>query len=472
MFEALEHFLRIDSRMSAANIMRARAIYITALMVTLTQIANQIAIYFTVGHFHTTHIVSIAACFAAISLGLILRWTKNFPVLTAVWSLVLILGVVSAALPFGRLGPDDGINTSMLPILICGTVMCAMMCNWRAPFYFMAPALAVVWTFYGLSMTYTQPDFIVTETVALINFTRAFQASLALCVSGVIASYFSFRMFALFDELEENARAARKAEGLTSAYLANMSHEIRTPLNGIIGLSGLLVDEDMDATHKRHINIIKDCGDGLLRIINDVLDLSKLDAGKFTLTPEPFDLRRLTSSLTELHGIQARAKGLTMTLNYDDAMPSEFIGDEGRLRQVLNNLLGNAVKFTAAGAIHLVIKGHKAQGNLYTVKFLVRDSGVGIAPADVPKVFERFEQIDAGRRLTAKDSSTGSGLGLSITKELVDYMGGSIRVQSREGTGTVFGIVLPLPIASDSDAEAEDAVTEDKQAGDAEAAIA
>lgn len=439
--------------MSAANIMRARAIYFTAFIVFATQIINQISIYFMLGAFHATHIVSIVACFVVFFIGSALRWTKNFKLMTTGFVGVLLFGVVLSALPFGRLGLADGINSSMLPILICGTVMCAMMYNWRAPLLFCIPAIAVIWGFYALSMNYVRPDFIITEEIAMIQYVRAFQATLALIISGFITSYFSYRMYGLFDELEANVQAARRAEGITSQYLADMSHEIRSPLNGIIGLSDYLVNADMPSKQKQYVTIIKECGDSLLAIINDVLDLSKLDAGKFTLESDPFDLRHLCRSLTDLHGVQANNKGVAMRLTYGDDVPDVFIGDEGRLRQVLNNLLSNAVKFTQKGAIDLLVKGSFSEAGDYTLKVYVRDSGIGIPDAQLPKVFERFEQVKSAHanpnsnpRDGMEDRIQGTGLGLSITKELIDYMGGKIHVKSKLGKGTAFGFWVVLPV--------------------------
>ncbi|WP_371397221.1 sensor histidine kinase [Fretibacter rubidus] len=448
MLSRIETFLRIDSTMSAANIMRARAIYFTAMIVFMTQVVNQISIYFMLGYFHATHIFSIIACVAMFGFGMALRYTKNFKILTCGFGLVLLFGVISSALPFGRLGLADGINTSMLPILICGTIMGAMMYNWRAPLLFCIPALAVIWGFYALSMNYSRADFIITETIAMMQYVRAFQASLALTVSGVITSYFSYRMYGVFDELEANAEAARRAEGITSQYLADMSHEIRTPLNGIIGLSSYLADADMSPKHKQYVDIIKESGDNLLEIINDVLDLSKLDAGKFTLDEKPFDLHRLCRSLTELHGTQTRAKGVAMQLFYDQNVPHHFIGDDGRIRQILNNLLSNAVKFTQKGSVDLLIKGGTATDGLYTLKIFVRDSGIGIPDAQLPKLFERFEQIKSSETTQKGQKNTvkGTGLGLSITKDLIEYMGGTLHVKSKPGKGTVFGMRLVLPL--------------------------
>lgn len=445
----IEKFLRIDSSMSAANIMRARAIYFTAIIVFVTQIVNQVSIYFMLGSFHATHVVSVLACCVVFFIGTVLRWTKNFKLMTIGFVGVLLFGVVLSALPFGRLGLADGINSSMLPILICGTVMCAMMYNWRAPLLFLIPAFAIIWGFYALSMNYVRPDFIITEEIAMIQYVRAFQASLALIVAGVITSYFSYRMFGLFDDLEANAEAARRAEGITSQYLADMSHEIRTPLNGIIGLSEALSYADMPEKQKQHVAIIHECGESLLGIINNVLDLSKLEAGKFVLEAEPFDFHHLCRSLTELHGAQARAKNVSLRLFYESDAMLKFIGDEGSLRQVLNNLLSNAVKFTQKGHIDLIVRGEQIKGGRHVLKIFVRDSGMGIPQSQLPKVFERFEQVksNAATSDTFKSAQKGTGLGLSITKELVEYMGGTISVKSRPNKGTVFGIKLILPVA-------------------------
>lgn len=442
LLSGVEKFLRIDDRMSAADIMRARAVYFTAFIVFLTQLANQVSLFITSDGFQVLHLASSAACFVVLALALVLRWTKNFKVLTLGFVAVLMFGVLVAALPAGRLGPSDGINSSMLPILICGTVMCAIMSGWRAPLVFCVVAFGVVWGFYGLSMNYALPDFIITEEVATIQYVRAFQATSALIVSGVITSYFSYRMFGLFADLEDSAAAAVRAQELTAKYLADLSHEIRTPLNGIIGLSDHLSREPMREDQKGQVNIIKDCGEGLLGIINNVLDLSKLDAGMLTLKQEPFDLRQLCQNLAGLHGAIAKQKGVAFNLVYGQNVPARFIGDSGRVRQILNNLLSNAVKFTDTGSVWLIIKGETDEAGHYGLKLYVRDTGVGIAQKELPKVFERFEQIDSH----GSDAVKGTGLGMSITQTLVEHMGGAVRVNSAPGKGTVFGVFLKLPV--------------------------
>jgi len=443
--KVVEKYLRIDDRMSAADIMRARAVYITSFVVFLTQVANQLSMHFIQNGNSFAQAISLIACCSVLSLCMALRFTKNFKALTIGFVAVLFLGVITSALPMGRLGLADGVNSSMLPILICGTILCAIMYNWYAPLLFCIPAFVTIWTFYGLSMNYTQPHIVITEELAMMQYVRAFQTTLALFVSGIITSYFSFRMYNLFSKLENSAQTARQAEDMTSLYLANISHEIRTPLNGIIGMSNLLAKAPMGEKDRGYANIIKDCSEGLLCVINDVLDLSKLDAGKFSLSALPFDLQKLCQDLSVLHGSAAEKKGLAMQFIYDASTPTHLIGDTGRLRQVLNNLLSNAVKFTDNGAIALRVQGQPDGERDFALQIYVRDTGHGIPADELPKVFNRFEQADNSSRYKA--SPQGSGLGLSISKELIEHMGGTIRVNSEPGKGTIFGVFVTLPIA-------------------------
>ncbi len=235
----------------------------------------------------------------------------------------------------------------------------------------------------------------------------------------------------------DEAEAANRAK---SAFLATMSHELRTPLNVINGMSALLAQENWPPDHKHAIDLINEGGQNLLHIVEEILDYSGLQAGKTKLDSIPFSLSSVISSALRLCAASAHTKGLDLTCSLDPTIPSEVTGDPRRLQQILVNLLYNAVKFTAQGRIHLGLHVRSATRDTYTVVFSVLDSGIGINPEHVEKLFRPFSQAD--------DSITrrfgGTGLGLVITKSFVNLMGGEIRVRSRPNVGSAFQFHIEL----------------------------
>jgi signal transduction histidine kinase/CheY-like chemotaxis protein/HPt (histidine-containing phosphotransfer) domain-containing protein len=234
---------------------------------------------------------------------------------------------------------------------------------------------------------------------------------------------------------KERALALSRAK---SDFLATMSHEFRTPMNAVIGFSDLLAGHPLPAEAAEHARAIRDSARALLGLLDDILDFAKIDAGRMELELAPFELRALASSVVEMLRPQAVAKGVTLGLEVSDEVPVGIEGDAGRLRQVLVNLVGNAVKFTAQGGVTLRITARPEPGPEHAIDLLVEDTGIGIAPEAVARIFRPFEQAETG---TARHYG-GTGLGLPISQRLVEAMGGVLRVESELDRGSIFSFTL------------------------------
>lgn len=449
--DAFERFLRISPEMSAEKRLRARVIYLSCLGFLALLLSN--LIYFMVCYdgFALKRPILAATCVIMVLALLMVRWTKSptvyglfftlFP-LSAVW---ISARYSVAAKTSEMLG--GGIHTPTLPILCVGVVLAAIVGTRLTTMLYAVLCLALV-----IALNRMSGAAAMSAEFSVITELRSMQIGLAVSLLGVTAFTLSRLAYSALAKIESALRRATRAEVARKELLATMSHEIRTPLNGIISVSDLLGKGDHNETTQTHLNIIEMSASNLLAIVNESLGrarsehLGEENASAIQISRKPFDPSNLLQQTCDLFSANASEKGLWIGTYGLEALPNSLHGDAAHLRQVLNNLVGNAIKFTHQGGVRIgarLVDSNEADN---AVQFFVQDTGVGIEDDAKALVFERFGQSASG--LTTE--ADGTGLGLAICNDLVTAMGGTLEMDSTVGVGTAFYFTLLMPAAIDS----------------------
>ncbi len=344
------------------------------------------------------------------------------------------LFVLTVFLSFYLFG--NGLASGATPLLFYALLVTALVLGPRHALACAAYILGVfVWTY----LKFHAPGM---ESPKQIDFAFLLLGSLT-TVGICFASWiYNREMTSAVEALKRERQLALAASRAKSDFLANMSHEIRTPMNGVLGMTELLQSTALDEKQKVFAETIYSSGNALLTIINDILDFSKIEAGKLELDPTPFNLEGAVDDIAALLGVPARQKNLELMVRHRPNLPAGVIGDVGRFRQLLTNLVGNALKFTHAGSVLIDVQCKDIKEGIADIKIDVVDTGIGIAEEKFERIFEQFTQAEESTTRTFG----GTGLGLSITKSLVEAMGGSISATSKLGYGSTFTIELALPV--------------------------
>ena len=431
-----EEFLRFDQTTPIADRAKLRASYGIGFAFSAIQLCNLVGMTITYGGWTFDHWIAVAAITALMLTVLLIRYVKNHSVYAMIYLLLAMTGVFMSSIP-----DHTGINSALLPMLVMLPMIIAFISGFRMTLISGGLSLLTIIILYYDSLFFGPGDLVVFGASIM---QRALQASFFVMLVTGIAMIFSQTIFQSLFRLEEALERAHAAERAKGAFLATMSHELRTPLNGVLGLTTALQATKLDDEQRFLTRTIDQSGRSLLTILNDILDLSKIDAEKLEINPVTFSPVTMINDVADVWRATLIQKGLELKVEIDSEMAQTIISDEFRLRQIISNFISNAVKFTEKGSVTIraSILSTASDSDLLLVS--VADTGLGIPADKADQVFRPFEQVDASttRRFG------GSGLGLTICESLAKLMEGKVWFDSEAGKGATFSVQVPVEIAA------------------------
>lgn len=424
----------IDAGDLSGDRLRLRALYAFGWAFIFIEFLNLAAILATKSVFS----VEAAVCgvvIGAVLLALVsLRWRVSFTVYA------VGAGILSVGAPLATAVYDyTGVNSALLPMMVASPMLVGFIGGPRLSAATGTVGILVIGFLYYVS---GQSPLGVAPQEAERNLQRAIHAASGIFLVSVTATVISANAFRTLRRLEENVARAQKAEAARTEFLATMSHELRTPMNGVLGLADALARADLNLEDRETVETIRRSGQSLMRILNDILDLSKIDARKVELAIAPFSPHELARDITAQWKESASAKGVHLHTVVDAGTPAWLAGDAQRIEQIIANLVSNAVKFTQAGPVTLVLGGTAGADGMFTLRVAVRDNGPGVPLDARDRIFDVFEQADSGVSRTYG----GTGLGLAISRRLAGLMGGTLTLADA-GPGATFIFEAPFRLA-------------------------
>ena len=424
---------------NSGDIVRMRAIYIIVLAFIIVQLINIGQMQYSYSDWTRDANISVSAI-GFMSLVLIsYRYHSKFII-----AALAVMALTVAGIGFSALENNTGINSALLPFLPVCIVIGGFISGWRMALITGLASIAFATGLLFVSQNTGGSGIYETTLFGTQNFQRFSQVILACVMITLITASYSHAMHGLFQRDKDNLEKVRQAEKDRTEFFSALSHEIRTPLNGIVGMSGLLIRSELTSQQHQYAKIVNDCSENLLDVMSNVMEISQFDNDRIKLKPSIFDVHNMAVDLVEEHKASLDEKSdIALGVHIAPTVPKHLHADHKRLRMIMNHLLKNAVKFTKKGTVNLLLDGNLVQDNLFRLCVYVRDTGVGINKEDLGRIYDRFHQLD--NSLSRKYE--GSGLGLSICKEIVEFMGGNLNAVSEPGIGSTFYFDLAVPVA-------------------------
>ncbi len=431
--QKFEQLFRISPDTPAEYLIRYRAIWLLGLLFVAVELMNLIVMSFTYGKWTYDHTIAAGTSLAVIFLIVLMRWFKQYyHVYAFIYSSLVLGGTAASALP-----EHAGINSALLPLLTLGPLVTGYISGRLASIMFWVAGSFFLAFLYWVSIS--NPPFMANGTY-VIEANRLSNAFYFLSISAALSTMLTEQTFSAMKKMRENAERARKAEAAKTEFLAKMSHELRTPLHGVLGLTDALLMRDLPEREEEITKTIRQSGQSLLLILNDLLDLSKIEAGKMAVEPAPTHVYATIDMAVQGWQEAAKKRGLEFDVLIDRSLHRGAMMDSLRFRQIMHNLISNAIKFTDDGKVTIMAEAVEGDYGEETLLVRVKDTGCGVSDSAYERIFESFEQDER----TGDRRFGGTGLGLPICRMLAELMGGDVALEDTSEAGSTFRVRIPL----------------------------